>query len=45
MVTKSDWTPLSQLCEEIVDCEHKTAPKQDFGIPSIRTTDIKNGRL
>jgi len=45
MVTKSSWIPLSQLCEAIVDCEHKTAPIQDSGIPSIRTTNIKNGRL
>lgn len=45
MATKSSWIPLSQLCEAIVDCEHKTAPIQDSGIPSIRTTNIKNGRL
>ncbi|EKD06067.1 restriction endonuclease subunit S [Limnospira platensis] len=45
MATKSSWIPLSQLCEAIVDCEHKTAPVQDSGIPSIRTTNIKNGRL
>jgi len=45
MTYNLDRTPLSDLCEAIVDCEHKTAPKQDFGIPSIRTTDIKNGRL
>ena len=36
---------LQELCKCIVDCEHKTAPKQTIGIPSIRTTDIKNGRL
>jgi type I restriction enzyme S subunit len=37
--------PLSDLCEAIIDCEHKTAPTQPWGIPSIRTTNIKNGRL
>jgi len=36
---------LSDVTLAIVDCEHKTAPTQPFGIPSIRTTDIKNGRL
>ena len=36
---------LSEVCIEIVDCLHKTAPIQDDGIPSIRTTDIDNGRL
>ena len=36
---------LSTLCEAIVDCEHKTAPIQPWGIPSIRTTNIKNGRI
>jgi len=36
-------TTLDQICLNIVDCEHKTAPIQDIGIPSIRTTDIKGG--
>ena len=36
---------LMDLCEAIIDCEHKTAPKLGHGIPSIRTTDIKNGRI
>ena len=36
---------LREICEHIVDCEHKTAPIQSHGIPSIRTTNIKNGRL
>ena len=31
---------LGDLCEAIIDCEHKTAPVEDEGIPSIRTTDI-----
>jgi len=38
-------TTLSEVCEAIVDCEHKTAPTQPWGIPSIRTTNIKNGRI
>jgi type I restriction enzyme S subunit len=34
---------LSELCEVIVDCEHKTAPVQDDGYPSIRTPNIGRG--
>lgn len=45
MTDKKDKVPLSELCEAIVDCEHKTASTQPWGIPSIRTTNIKNGRL
>ncbi len=37
--------PLTELCELIVDCEHKTAPTQAHGIPSIRTPNIGKGRL
>jgi type I restriction enzyme S subunit len=36
---------LIELCELIVDCEHKTAPTQAHGIPSIRTPNIGKGRL
>jgi type I restriction enzyme S subunit len=36
---------LYELCELIVDCEHKTAPVQDEGYPSIRTTNIGKGKL
>jgi type I restriction enzyme S subunit len=36
---------LSSLCEIIVDCEHKTAPTQEDGYPSIRTPNIGRGRL
>ena len=39
------WVKLRGVSEAIVDCEHKTAPIEALGIPSIRTTDIKNGRL
>ena len=36
---------LESLCDLIVDCEHKTAPTQEHGIPSIRTPNIGRGRL
>lgn len=36
---------LSDLCELIVDCEHKTAPTQSDGFPSIRTPNIGKGKL
>jgi type I restriction enzyme S subunit len=37
--------PLADLCELIVDCEHKTAPTQEEGFPSIRTPNIGRGKL
>ena len=37
--------PLADLCDLIVDCEHKTAPTQKEGIPSIRTPNIGKGKL
>jgi type I restriction enzyme S subunit len=36
---------LASLCEFIVDCEHKTAPTQDHGYPSIRTPNVGKGKL
>jgi len=36
---------LIDVCELIVDCEHKTAPTQDKGHPSIRTPNIGRGYL
>ncbi|MFT4757377.1 MAG: type I restriction enzyme S subunit [Vicingaceae bacterium] len=36
---------LNDLCELIVDCEHKTAPTQETGYPSIRTPNIGKGDL
>jgi type I restriction enzyme S subunit len=36
---------LTNLCEFIVDCEHKTAPTQEHGFPSIRTPNIGKGHL
>ena len=38
-------TALSDICELIVDCEHKTAPKSPTGFPSIRTPNVGRGRL
>ncbi len=37
--------PLADMCELIVDCEHKTAPTQEEGFPSIRTPNIGKGKL
>jgi len=34
---------LDDICELIVDCEHKTAPTQETGYPSIRTPNIGRG--
>lgn len=36
---------LAELCEMIVDCEHKTAPTQQTGYPSIRTPNVGKGFL
>ena len=36
---------LNDVCNLIVDCEHKTAPTQATGYPSIRTPNIGRGRL
>lgn len=36
---------LENLCELVVDCEHKTAPLQETGYPSIRTPNIGEGEL
>jgi type I restriction enzyme, S subunit len=36
---------LIDLCDLIVDCEHKTAPIQESGYPSIRTPNIGKGEL
>lgn len=38
-------TTLNELCELIVDCEHKTAPLAQDGYPSIRTPNIGKGKL
>ena len=36
---------LNDVCELVIDCEHKTAPIQETGYPSIRTPNIGKGRL
>jgi len=36
---------LGEICDLIVDCEHKTAPTQETGYPSIRTPNIGRGFL
>ncbi|MFZ4816828.1 MAG: restriction endonuclease subunit S [Phototrophicaceae bacterium] len=36
---------LNDICELIVDCEHKTAPTQETGYPSIRTPNVGRGYL
>lgn len=36
---------LDDICELIVDCEHKTAPKSATGYPSIRVMNVGRGRL
>ncbi|BAZ83160.1 restriction endonuclease subunit S [Sphaerospermopsis kisseleviana CS-549] len=36
---------LSCITDLIIDCEHKTAPTQETGIPSIRTPNIGKGYL
>jgi type I restriction enzyme S subunit len=39
------WASAVQVCERVVDCHNKTAPYTSTGIPLIRTTNIKDGRL
>ena len=36
---------LLDICELIIDCEHKTAPTQEKGYPSIRTPNIGRGHF
>jgi hypothetical protein len=36
---------LIEVCDLIIDCEHKTAPTQETGFPSIRTPNIGRGRF
>ncbi len=36
---------LNEVCDLIIDCEHKTAPTQETGFPSIRTPNIGRGRF
>ncbi|MFN9111054.1 MAG: restriction endonuclease subunit S, partial [Bacteroidota bacterium] len=45
---RGDWQGnyvLNELCEFIVDCEHKTAPTELSGFPLIRTPNIGRNKL
>lgn len=44
-IEKVENRTLNDICKFIVDCEHKTAPTQETGYPSIRTPNIGRGRL
>jgi type I restriction enzyme, S subunit len=39
------WASAVQACERVVDCHNKTAPYTSTGIPLVRTTNIKDGRV
>lgn len=39
------WASAVQACEPVIDCHNKTAPYTDSGIPLVRTSNIRNGRL
>jgi len=39
------WASAIQACDPVVDCHNKTAPYKDSGIPLVRTTNIRDGRL
>lgn len=45
VAAKEPTQTLSCLTDLIVDCEHKTAPTQETGFPSIRTPNIGKGHL
>ncbi|MCK4768550.1 MAG: restriction endonuclease subunit S, partial [Desulfobacula sp.] len=39
------WVSFLTACQIVVDCHNKTAPYETDGIPLVRTTNIKDGRL
>ena len=39
------WASAIQACDHVVDCHNKTAPYTASGIPLVRTTNIRDGRL
>lgn len=39
------WVSAVQACDPVVDCHNKTAPYINAGIPLVRTTNIRDGRL
>ncbi|POP54260.1 restriction endonuclease subunit S [Zhongshania marina] len=43
--TSWEWTTFMQAMERVVDCHNKTAPYINDGIPLIRTTDIRDGKI
>ena len=45
MASQEPIQTLSCITDLIIDCEHKTAPTQKIGIPSIRTPNIGKGYL
>ena len=44
-VAQVSTSTLAEICELIVDCEHKTAAKEKDGYPSIRTPNIGRGYI
>ena len=39
------WTSLLEACWRVVDCHNKTAPYEASGVPLVRTSNIRKGRL
>ncbi len=39
------WTTAVQACDPVVDCHNKTAPYTESGIPLVRTSNIRDGKL
>lgn len=39
------WTTPAEVCEQVVDCHNKTAPYTESGIPLVRTTNIRGGKI
>jgi len=39
------WASVLQACDTVVDCHNKTAPYTDGGIPLVRTSNIRDGKL
>ena len=39
------WATLMQCSALVVDCHNKTAPYEKSGIPLLRTTNIRNGKI
>lgn len=39
------WVSATQICAQVVDCHNKTAPYSGQGIPLIRTTNIRGGKI